>query len=340
LQIHVVTAQAVEVIDVKDFNRYNANSMERAAMVTRRTTPSGKAVSAVFVLLMFTFAFGVNGCSKQKTDVQRTDSGQNASSQVAGSQSVTTPTTPQTTPVTTIQPEIAKRKSVRGPVRKLPATLKYTDSDSGVSFSYPRKSMLETGEKAEQNSMIHEQLPMNFVEAGGETLVVLELPSSSHQETDSGLSLFSISVNKHLSGEQCAQFRVQAEPQKETQKNSEVENKSLPEPVLKRNLRGVEYSEIDKQTEHAAVKYYHRFVPGSLVNESGMSNSACYEFGLAANTEPRQDHENTSVQSKVDGKDAFSKLEKILASVDIRPDVDEKVAQAAKSESNPDEAAH
>src|SRR5258708_3325655 len=234
-------------MDVKDFNRYNANSTERAAMVTRRTTPSGKAVNAAFAaLLIFTFAFGLTGCSKQKTDVQRTDSVQNASSQVADSQSATTPTTSQT-PVTTIQPEIAKRKSVRGPVRKLPATLKYTDADSGVSFSYPRKSMLETGEKAEQNSMIHEQLPMNFVEAGGETLVVLELPSNSHQETDSGLLLFTISVNKHLSGEQCNQFGVQAEPQKETQKNSEVENKSLLEPVLKRNLRGVEYSEIDKQ---------------------------------------------------------------------------------------------
>jgi hypothetical protein len=328
------------VIDVKDFNRYNADSMDSAAMVTRRTTPSGKAVNAAFAaLLMFTFAFGVTGCSKQKTDVQRTDSVQNASSQMAGSQSVTSPTTPQS-PVTTIQPEIAKRKSVRGPVRKLPATLKYTDSDSGVSFLYPRKSMLQTGEKAEQNSMIHEQLPMNFVQAGGETLVVLELPSSSHQETDSGSSLFTVSVNKHLSGEQCDQFGLPGEPQKETQKSSEVQDKSVPEPVLKRSLRGVEYAELDKQTENAAVKYYHRFVPGSLVSESGMSNSACYEFGLAVKTEPKQEKENTSVQSKVDGKDVFSKLEKILASINIEANVDEEVIQTAKSESKPDEAAH
>jgi hypothetical protein len=154
------------------------------------------------------------------------------------------------------------------------------------------------------------------------------------------LSLFTISVNKHLSGEQCDQFGVKGEPQKETQKSSVVQDKSVPEPALKRSLRGVEYSELDKQTEHAAVKYYHRFVPGSLVSESGMSNSACYEFGLAVKTEPKQENENTSVQSKGDGKDVFSKLEKILASINIEANVDEEVIQTAKSESKPDGTAH
>jgi hypothetical protein len=71
-----------------------------------------------------------------------------------------------------------------------------------------------------------------------------------------------------------------------------------------------------------------------------MSNSACYEFGLAVKTESKQENENTSLESKPDRRDVFSKLEKILASVNIEANVDEEVIQTAKSESKPDEAAH
>jgi hypothetical protein len=239
------------------------------------------------------------------------------------------------TPVA-IQPEIAKRKSVRGPVRRVPATLTYIDSDSGISFSYPRKSMLETGEKAQQDSFAHEQLPMSFVQPGGATLAVLELPSSSHQETDSRSSIFMVSVNKNLSAEQCDQFAGAGDSQKEEQKSSEIANKSIPEPVLKRSLRGAEYSELDKQTDQGAVKYYHRFVPGSSVSKSPTGDNACYEFGMTAKAEPRQENEKASLEPKADHKDVFSKLEKILVSVDIKPSAKEEMIQTAKSESKPE----
>ena len=76
-------------------------------------------------------------------------------------------------------------------------------------------------------------------------------------------------------------------------------------------LSGVEYSEFDGD---GGTKYYHRFVSGSTPEES-----ACYEFGLAVNTVEDKQDSDKSVKSDAQQKDAFAKLEKILASVEIKP---------------------
>jgi hypothetical protein len=312
-----LTAQAAEVDQVKDFN--NAISMDRAAMVTRRATPSGKAIAAFVALLMLTFALGITGCSKHQTEIQKSENNPSASSQNTVSQIPAVPTPSVSTPDTKAEAELARQKAIRGRVRKMPATLTYSDVDSGLSFVYPRKSVLETGEKADSDSLVEKRIPMNFVQPGGTTLVVLELPGNSTQQTS---SLFTISVNKQLSAEQCAQFVPEGEPQKDSLNNSELQKQPVVLPVLKQTVHGVEYSEFDKQTDQGTVKYYHRFVSGSTENESQAGENACYEFGLTGS------------------KNVFPKLENILASVQIESKVDQRVVETAKTDSKPDAEAH
>ena len=50
-------------------------------------------------------------------------------------------------------------------VRKAPVTVTYADKTSGVSFQYPRKYSLKTGDAANQ-LISSDPVPMNFVQPG------------------------------------------------------------------------------------------------------------------------------------------------------------------------------
>ena len=60
-------------------------------------------------------------------------------------------------------------------VRKRPATVTYADQTYGVTFEYPRKYGLETGNAATE-LVASSPLPMNFVVPGGVALAAVELP--------------------------------------------------------------------------------------------------------------------------------------------------------------------
>jgi hypothetical protein len=103
-------------------------------------------------------------------------------------------------------------------VKKRPATVTYTDKTYGVSFDYPRRYGLETGNAANE-LVASSPLPMNFVVPGGVALAAVELPETAFADTDLSAAFFNVSVNKALTAEQCGQFAV---PQPKVTASSET----------------------------------------------------------------------------------------------------------------------
>ena len=318
---------------MKNFKSSNSTSMERAAIWV---APSGKAATKAFAaLLVLELALGMAGCSKSKPAAQ--------SSQNSSNPTVTSAVAPAVTnvvPLAASQPEMANKKSIKGPVRRLPRTLLYTDADSGFSLAYPRKSTLKAGQRAELEAIGMEWLPMNFVQSGGTTVTLLELPSNTKEQKNSG-EFFAVSVHNGLTEEQCRMFAGATVEQSDDNQTLEKPDRML---VSKVSLRGFEYSELKRQTEQGEAKYYHRFVPGSG------ENSSCYEFTLAVKSHEKQlEGESASVSSEahasqvglVEKKDDFERLEKILASVKIKADSEpaKVVASEPATASNKNEGA-
>jgi hypothetical protein len=92
-------------------------------------------------------------------------------------------------------------------VRKRPATVTYADQTYGVTFEYPRKYGLETGNAATE-LVASSPLPMNFVVPGGTALAAVELPETAFADTDLSAAYFNVSVNKDVTAEQCGEFAV------------------------------------------------------------------------------------------------------------------------------------
>jgi hypothetical protein len=306
---------------VKNFKSSISKSMERAAITV---APSSMAATKVFAaVLVLELALGTVGCSKSKPAAQTS---QDSSNQTVAN--VAAPAVPSAVPVSVNQQETPKKKSVQGPVRKLPRTLLYTDADSGFSLAYPRKSSLRTGQRAELEAIGMEWLPMNFVQQGGTTVTMLELPSNTKEQKSSG-EFFAVSVHNGLTAEQCGKFAGESASKLD---NSTAE-KADPMPISRVSLHGFEYSELNRQTDQGNAKYYHRFVPGSG------EISSCYEFTLAVKSgEKKAEGENIVVSSEspqVQKRDDFARLEKILASVKIKADSEPvKVASEASSKTN------
>jgi hypothetical protein len=103
-------------------------------------------------------------------------------------------------------------------VKKRPATVTYADQTYGVTFEYPRKYGLETGNAATE-LVASSPLPMNFVVPGGVALAAVELPETAFADTDLSAAYFNVSVNKDVTAEQCGEFAV---PQPKTVASSEA----------------------------------------------------------------------------------------------------------------------
>ena len=302
---------------MKNFKSSISTSMERAAI---SVAPSGRAATKAFAaLLVLELAVGTFGCSKSKPQ-----NSQNSSNQTVASVAPLTPV--NALPATANQPETAK-KSVIGPVRKLSRTLLYKDSDSNFSFAYPRKSALKAGQNAELEAIAMDWLPMNFVQNGGTTVTMLELPSNSKEQKLSG-EFFAVSIHNGLTAEQCNQFAGVSAPISDGNSTQTAE-KADAMPISKVTVHGIEYSELDRQTEQGIAKYYHRFVPESA------EVSSCYEFALAVKSpEKKLEGESASISSnsQLERKDDFARLEKILASVKIKADTEAaKAGEVASS---------
>jgi hypothetical protein len=100
-------------------------------------------------------------------------------------------------------PKLAPKKIVH----KKPATVNYSDKNTGVTFEYPRRYAIETGDAA-NDVLLSSPIPMNFVAPGGVALAAVELPESIYASTDFSSGFFNVSVHKGLTAEQCNEFAV------------------------------------------------------------------------------------------------------------------------------------
>ena len=208
-----------------------------------------------------------------------------------------------TQPAPAAEPAKPVQKKV---VRKRPATVTYADKTYGISFDYPRKYAIETGDAA--NELVSTSpLPMNFVQPGGTALAAVELPETSFPSTDFFSGFFNVSVNKSLSADQCELFSV---PESKPGDASQLSKLTIGD----MELYGAEAvaGEGPRQSDS---KYFHIY-----------QNGNCYEFALnvttnAADLEAGMKH--------VDRDRVFDRLAKILATVKVSEVAASEVAASA-----------
>ena len=193
-------------------------------------------------------------------------------------------------------------KPVKKVVKKPPTTVTYSDPDYGVSFRYPRKYTLMGSDNNEQTRelMEQEQVAMNFVQPGGIAVAKVEVPQGTFPGSDLSYAAFNLNVNKSLTENECYQFALPG---------ADGADSSAASPS-KVKLGVMEFQEVENLSgpvsRQSDAKYYHVY-----------DNAACYEFALGLATEDGTEEELTPVNRE----EVFQKLEKILASVKIKPQV-------------------
>ena len=134
-------------------------------------------------------------------------------------------------------------------VKKRPATVTYADQTYGVTFEYPRKYGLETGNAATE-LVASSPLPMNFVVPGGVALAAVELPETAFADTDLSAAYFNVSVNKDVTAEQCGEFAV---PQPKAVAPSEA-TQAAAQPVTTESVSSKSGSSQPVSTENASTQ--------------------------------------------------------------------------------------
>jgi len=233
------------------------------------------------------------GCSKESGKSAAVAASQNSNLTASTSSSVPT-----------ALPAMATPPAPKKVVKKRPSTVTYKESAYGVSFRYPRKYALKTGDEAHRDLAGLGPLPTNFVQPGGVVVATVELPHNAYPDTDFSSAFFNVSVNRSLSADECGQFALP------------VHLETEPVPAAKVKIGTTEFDEVEdvdaKTPKRADAKYYHVF-----------QNGACYEFALGLGT---AGDDSDSELKPVDRAAVFGKLERILATVKIQPIAEPVVA--------------
>jgi hypothetical protein len=149
----------------------------------------------VFAAVLIVCSLAV-GCSREKPKPV------SSNNQIPTTQ-MPAPLTPM--PASTMQAE--SKPAAKKVVHRKPATVNYTDKTHGVSFEYPRRYAIETGDAA-TDLLASSPLPMNFVAPGGVALAAVELPETGFANTDFSSAFFNVSVHQALTADQCNEFAV------------------------------------------------------------------------------------------------------------------------------------
>lgn len=200
------------------------------------------------------------------------------------------------------QPAAAPKKAHK----KLAANVTYKDANSGVSFVYPRKFALSSGDNNQSRTAGINDLPMNFVEAGGAEVATVAMPGKSYAGTDFSAGIFRVNMNRNVSADQCTHFAFVD--------TSDADG----EPIDAESVR-IGSSDMKMTSEFAGdaakqveARYYHAY-----------ENGACYEYVLGLST---AGFGQKGVQA-VDRDEVFDKLEKILETAKVRSLDQNQVAQ-------------
>src|SRR5208282_690252 len=221
-----------------------------------------------------------------------------------------TPITQSTPPITTssmpaqVMPvqQAAAKPVHKKIVHRAPPTLAYADKTSGVSFQYPRKYELKTGDAA--NELVSSgPIPMDFVQPGGTALAAVSVPDSAYPNSDLASAFFNVSVNKTLTADQCGEFSVpQPNPAAPSDPTVQATAQLATPPISKLMVGDMELQsaetnasgETSNGTREAASKYYHVF-----------QNGACYEFALRVTTTANSSPTTESTTKPVNRDEVF-----------------------------------
>ena len=263
---------------------HKTNSNNSGATLSSWSRQQKIAMIAGFVILGFLIA--LSACSKAAPKPALVG----ISSPDAQTAAAAAAPAPTATPIAAAP--VAKKKTHK----KRPASIvTYSDPKTGVSFQYPRKYELASGDKIEPTIDGLGPVPMNFVQPGGASVAMVALPPATYPGTDLTTAFFHVNVNRSLSEQECSQFAfVDA-------RNPDGE------PVDAEKLRvGSAYMEKTSNfagdaTKQGETQYYHRY-----------ENGACYEFVLGLGTAGYGTDKDVEA---VNHDEVFGNLEKILASV-------------------------
>jgi hypothetical protein len=263
------------------------------------------------------------------------------------------------TPVAQSENKPSPKKPV---VRKRPATVNYADKTYGVTFEYPRRYAIETGDAATQVVMSN-PIAMNFVQPGGVALAAVELPETNYVNTDFSSAFFNVSVHKTLTADQCGEFAV-PQPKSvaksdavspassdgtktdvartEVTKTDSVKNDvAKQDSTVKSDSSSTSTSEQAK-TSSTPISDPNKLLIGDMelrateaVSGEGTrqsdskyfhvyQNGACYEFALNVTTNASEE----GLVKHVDRDKVFSRLEQILSTVKINPVTPEVSAES------------
>lgn len=247
----------------------------------------------IFAGLLIACSIAV-GCTSDKSKPENSTT----SPQIAQSAPPAAMSAPVPAPVAEIPKPVHKRV-----VHKAPVTVEYEDGTSGISFRYPRRYVLKTGEDAEQLAS-SSAVPMNFVQPGGAQVAIVMIPGRAYPKSDLIAAMFDVNVNRGITAEQCAQFST-VQTGSASQKNTDLTSESAPKWIMNHlELQSAE-SERDTGGRKETMKYYHVF-----------ENGGCYEFALDVATAGAESDEGGKV---IDRDEVFNRLEKILSTVKISP---------------------
>jgi hypothetical protein len=274
----------------KSTNQTNqTNKTISGTMLSSWSRQQKLAMFASFALLGLLLV--VSACSKQ--------SSKSALVAVSSPATTTTPAATATVPETAAEAEAELPAApVKKVQRKRPANVTYSDANSGVSFLYPRKFSLVSGDKAQPQLSAVGDVPMNFAQPGGTPVATVTLPSSSYPSTDFEAAFFNVNVNRNVSEQECSHFAF-------------VDTRNADDEPVDAEKVKVGSTEMEMTSEFTAnvmkqaeTQYYHNY-----------ENGACYEYVLGLGTEGFATEGGIA---HVDRNQVFAKLEKILASVTIK----------------------
>ena len=207
-------------------------------------------------------------------------------------------------PVAAAIPEASKKTK-----KHRPANATYVNATYGLSFSYPVKFSLQTGDKAAPVPV-----QANFVNPGAVEIAAVDVPDNSYPDTDFSAALVKVSVNPGMTVEECGQF---------VPYSAYSEDAQVAKPTTVK-LGTNEFTELEQMSgemyHQSDVKYFHLF-----------KNGACYEFALDVETSRKADEE----LAQADRGKIFQQLEKVLTTARIK-DVElpgtEKAQKTASTE--------
>jgi hypothetical protein len=266
---------------------HKTNSNNSSATLSSWSRQQKIAMIAGFVILGILIA--LSACSKQApkpalVGISSPDTQTSTASAAPAPTATPAPTTP-----------VAKKKTHK---KRPAAIVTYSDPKTGVSFSYPRKYELASGDKIQPAIEGLGSVPMNFVQPGGASVAMVAVPPTTYPGTDFTTAFFHVNVNRSLSEKECSEFAF-VDASNADGEPVDAEKRRVGSAYMEKtsNLAG----DAMKQGE---TQYYHRY-----------GNGACYEFVLGLGTAGYGTEEGVEA---VNHDEVFGKLEKILASVKIQ----------------------